>query len=342
MLRILGMTRPTGRRLLASALVTAGLLGGAVAPAAAQDTRALMERIDRLERDLQVLQRQVYRGDVPSSPAPGVGGGGADVSGDVAARLQNRITELEQLVTRLTGRVEETQYQVQQLDSRLQRFIDDVDFRLRELESTGTAPGAAAGAAADEGAAQAPNGQQTATTTPAPGANSAAGNGGLAPSDGTLGTIPQGARPQAPTPAPELPGGAALPEGTPDEQYKYAFNLLRQADYPKAAAAFQAFVQQHPQHELAGNAQYWLGETHYVRNDFDRAAVTFLEGYRGYPKSAKAPDNLLKLGLSMANLDKTREACAAFGRIGSEYPDASDAIKRRAQQEAQALNCGGQ
>lgn len=131
-----------------------------------------------------------------------------------------------------------------------------------------------------------------------------------------------------------------LPEGSPEEQYKYAFGLLRENAYDRAAKAFQAFVTEHPEHELAGNAQYWLGETHYVRGDYERAAVVFLDGYRGYPKSPKAPDNLLKLGLAMSQLGKVREACAAFTRIGSEYPQAADPIQRRARSEAERLNCG--
>lgn len=324
----------SGRRLAAALMVSASVFALGAAPAAAQDARALAERMERLEREVQVMQRQLYRGDAPAGAqapsSPAFQGG--DLSGDVAARLQQRLIQLEELVTKLTGRVEENQYQVQQLSSKVDRFVDDVDFRLQEMEKQGGgggSAGATAGAPA-QGGAQA---QQQAATPPA---NSAQG-GGLAPRDGVLGG-PSASQPPA---AATAPSGAALPEGSPEDRYKYAFGLLRKNDYPAAARAFEAFLQQHPQHELAGNAQYWLGETYYVQGSMDKAAVAFLEGYRTYPKNNKAPDNLLKLGLTMANLQKNREACAAFGRIASEYPQAPDAIKRRAQSESQRLNCGG-
>lgn len=331
-----------GRRLLATSMLALSLACAGVATVGPAQAQNAAERLDRLERDLQLLQRQVYRGDFAAGQTPPPSTGGADVSGDVATRLQSRITELEQIVTRLTGRVEETQYQVQQMDQQLKRFMEDVDFRLQQLEGTG----GTAAAPADGRAPQAGGGEQGGfrSATPSqpgqtPTGGRGAGTGGLAPGEGTLGTIP--AQPQgqgAQTPAPAQ--GAALPDGTAEEQYSYAFGLLREGAYDRAASAFEAFVKQHPKHELAGNAQYWLGETHYVQGDYERAAVVFLEGYRGYPKSPKAPDNLLKLGLTMSQLDKAREACAAFTRIGSEYPQAPDPIRRRARSEAENLNCG--
>lgn len=131
-----------------------------------------------------------------------------------------------------------------------------------------------------------------------------------------------------------------LPQGTPQEQYDYAFDILRRADYGRAETALRMFLEANPDDTLAGNAQYWLGETFYVRGDFEQAAVEFLSGYQTYPSSNKAPDNLLKLGLSMARLGQTDGACTALGRLATEYPDANDTIRRRAQTERARLSCG--
>ncbi len=131
----------------------------------------------------------------------------------------------------------------------------------------------------------------------------------------------------------------ALPTGTPKEQYDYAFDILRQADYARAETALRMFLDAHPADTLAGNAQYWLGETFYVRGDFEQAAVEFLSGYQTYPNSNKAPDNLLKLGLSMARLGQTDGACTALSRLATEYPEANDTIRRRAQTERARLSC---
>ena len=131
----------------------------------------------------------------------------------------------------------------------------------------------------------------------------------------------------------------ALPDGTPQEQYDYAFNILRQADYVRAETALRMFLEANPTDTLAGNAQYWLGETFYVRGDFEQAAVEFLSGYQTFPNSNKAPDNLLKLGLSMARLGQTDGACTALSRLATEYPEANDTIRRRAQTERARLSC---
>lgn len=154
-----------------------------------------------------------------------------------------------------------------------------------------------------------------------------------APTGGPVATARIGAAP-SPTTA-----FVALPVGTPKEQYDYAFDILRQADYASAETALRMFLEANASDDLAGNAQYWLGETYYVRGDFEQAAVEFLSGYQTYPSSAKAPDNLLKLGLSMARLGQTDGACTALTRLATEYPSANDTIRRRAQTERARLKC---
>jgi tol-pal system protein YbgF len=130
-----------------------------------------------------------------------------------------------------------------------------------------------------------------------------------------------------------------LPQGTPKEQYSYAFGLLRQANYDKAEEALQAFLKVNGDDPLAGNARYWLGETYYVRGQYVQAAEVFLKGYRSDPKSPKAPDTLLKLGMSLTNLDKKREACAAFDKLEADFPDASASIKNTVAKERQRGGC---
>ena len=85
-----------------------------------------------------------------------------------------------------------------------------------------------------------------------------------------------------------------LPDGTPKQQYEFAFDFLKRQDYPKAESALRDFLKRHPKDPLAGNAQYWLGETYYVRGDFQQAAVEFMAGYQNYPKTNKGPDNLVE------------------------------------------------
>ena len=115
--------------------------------------------------------------------------------------------------------------------------------------------------------------------------------------------------------------------------------LLRQANYDKAELALQEFVKLHPKEALASNARYWLGETFYVRAAYVQAAEVFLEGFQADPKGPKAPDSLLKLGMSLGGLDKKREACAAFDKLLKDFPDAPAGVKNTVTREKQKNGC---
>lgn len=333
-------TRVVVRRNFKAGLLCALSLGALVAalPASAQ-TASQADRLERLERDMQTLQRQVYRGgagsNVITSPALGGGSGGggdsaaASMPAEAATRFEVRLNQLEQQMQALTGQLEEMSFKTQQVGSRLDKAMAEVDFRLKELENkpggAGAAAGAIGGAAATMPAAK---GGAAADKDSGPVGSEGVG---LAPGPGSL--KPPGGKGAAPAATPDLKGAS------PQEQYDNAVSLLRQSDYDGAEKALKSFLGAHPQDPLAGNAQYWLGETYYVRGDHQQAAVAFLQGYQKYPKSSKAADSLLKLGLSMSALGKKQEACAALGRLNSEFADAPDVIKRRATGERQKLSC---
>ena len=131
----------------------------------------------------------------------------------------------------------------------------------------------------------------------------------------------------------------SLPDGTPKEQYEYAFSFLTRNDFGRAEAALRDFLTRHPEDPLAGNAQYWLGETYYVRGNYRQAAVEFMSGYQRYPRSNKGPDNLLKLGMSMASLGQAQGACTALGRIAKDYAEAPEQIRRTAATQRTNLKC---
>jgi len=219
---------------------------------------------------------------------------------------------------------------------------------LSNLEHGGAAmPTAGTGAA----------GAGTMATTTAPStAPSAPATGAVTPppqpaGTGILGTLTQSQMEAAqsgqtppPAPAPGTTQTAStpyeLPGATPQEQYEYAFGLLRTANYPEAEKAFTAFVQKNPTDVLAGNAQYWLGETYYVRGDYQKAAVAFAEGFQKYPNSGKAADNLLKLGMSLGEMGKKQDACTALTQLLSKYPGAPEDLLVRAKREKEHYGCG--
>ncbi len=309
-----------------------------IVPAAAQqsDLRMLLDRLDRVQRELSTLQRQVYQGREPAAatrPVPAPSPAGAAARSPLAARLQVKLDEIEVQMRGLTGKLEELNHNNNQLRARIDKLAADVDLRLSAIEKrAAAAPAGAPAGAPGAGVVGGPQG----------GTQSQALPGGEPP--GALGAIPVG---EAAGPGPKAstalakaqPAASVLPAGTPEEQYRFAYRLLILTDYGDAENAFRAFVTAHPDHKLAGNAHYWLGETYYVRNDFSSAARTFAEGYRKFPKSAKGPDNLLKLGLSLVRLGNKQDACVTFARLSKEFPKAAPNIIGRAKAERKNNGC---
>lgn len=133
---------------------------------------------------------------------------------------------------------------------------------------------------------------------------------------------------------------AKAPEGVaPKDLYEQALNDLKSNKLDDSELKFTQFLNSYPKDTLAGNAQYWLGEVYYKKQDFAKSAVAFKEGYSKYPEGTKGPDCLLKLGLSMKALGKKEEACTAFVNIPTIFGKVNPEISKRAQEEAKALNC---
>lgn len=285
---------------IAIAFAAAALAGAA---ARAQDVQTLSREIERLRGDLVDLQRYVYAGQgQPLSVVPPAGGDA--MSADAAVRLQ----QIEERLRLLTGQIEELEYRQRQTD----RKLDDLIARVGS-GAVGAAP-------------------------PAPDAGTGSGGATGGDSSGTL-TGEDLAAGEAGDLAATAPGGN-LPGGSEMDQYNYAFSLLRKADYDSAEVAFNEFITLHPDSDLSGNAYYWLGETYYVRGSYQDAAIAFLKGYQRFPNGDKAPDNLLKLGMTLNRLDKKAEACATFTELGSKFPDAPQTVRDKAAQEAAAAGCG--
>lgn len=132
---------------------------------------------------------------------------------------------------------------------------------------------------------------------------------------------------------------ASVAAVSPRRAYDKAYGYLLEQDYGAAEAAFSNFVVEHPKDKLAGNAQYWLGESHYVRGNYRAAANAFLKGFKGYKSSPKAPDSLLKLAMSLSRLGQKPSACATFKELKRRYPRAPQHIIRRSDAERQRAGC---
>lgn len=269
----------------------------APAPALAQQEwsfNALLDRLDRLERDVSAVQRRLSREGVPQGVESPAGA-------SPATFYEARLAEFEDQLRQLTDQVEKTEHQLRLLRESLPLAMADIEGRVAALEGTASPPA--------EGGADA---------TPTADADAPVADG-----SGTLGTLPR------------ADSGTA----TPEAEYEQAYALLRRADYAAAESALQAFLERHPDHELAGNAYYWLGETHYVRQDYQRAAVAFARAYKGFPDGNKAAENLLKLGMAFASMGRIEEACATFRKLRDDHPDAPEIVRDRMRRENERAGC---
>jgi tol-pal system protein YbgF len=131
-----------------------------------------------------------------------------------------------------------------------------------------------------------------------------------------------------------------MPSGSATDQYNRAFGLLKQADYPAAEVALRAFIEQHPNDPMAGNATYWLGDTYFARGRYPDAARAFAEVYKRYPKSVKAPEALLKLGMSLGEANQKQNACVALAQLDQAFPHAAGNVKQQAAAQKKRLGCG--
>lgn len=276
--------------------------GHAQAQAQAQDPN-LVRKVERLQKELNDLQRYVYRGG--GAPSAGAGTAGGEVVGsDVAARMQLQINKMQDQLRSMNGRVEEIQHRITVLEQRLDRMAEDLEIRLQQIE------------------------------------DAVSGGGTVAPSPGEQGTAAGAGDGSATSPVPQEPAMPGLPEGaSPREQYDFAFELLKKRDYSGASVALAEFLDKNPDDPLAANAIYWLGETHYVQKEYKAAAKVFLDGYQKYPTGSKAPDNLLKLGMSLAAYGDTDNACKTFKKLLETFPKAPVRITKAAKTEQKKLNC---
>jgi len=283
------------------------------APAGADEVEDLNREAARLSSDLADLRTQLAQ--------------------SAGSNYETRLAVFEQELRNLTGMIEKLGYQQNQLSQRLDRMQADYDYRLSSLEGGGSVGAAPAPAPAPASGGGTPQGDVKTLGT--------VSQDQLAATQGGTGSYsaPQPIGTLSTSPAPTTQQTASLPSGTPKEQYDYAFGLLRKADYAGAEAALTQFIQVNPGDPLVANAKYWLGETYYVRGNYQSAASAFGVAYQDHPDGPKAVDSLLKLGLSLSLMGQGGDACAVFSEMERRFPTAPANVLQRSMQERSRLAC---
>ncbi len=286
--------------------------------------QSINDQIQVITKDLKTLEKAVYKkSDVISagnqtslSPSNGL-------NEDIMTKHLLKLNEIEDQFRELTNKFEEVNFKLDKLSSRVTKIQSDTQLRFSDLENQdlkiskakknlpGTSKPNDFGANPGYSVSNLPEKQETSSIESA-----------------------QTVITESPEKKESL-----LPDKPPKEQYEFAVSFMKIGDYETAEFALKEFIQKNKDHDLAGNAQYWYGETFRIRQLYSDAATAYLDGYQNYPKSKKAPDNLLKLGITMVQLGEKDQGCKMIISLKKEYPKASKSVLQKAQYEQKKFKC---
>src|SRR5574337_1051899 len=126
--------------------------------------------------------------------------------------------------------------------------------------------------------------------------------------------------------APSEPAAAVSKEaGDPDAVYMKGYRETVNKDYTEAAETFRGFLVSYPNHKLASNSQYWLGEIYYARADWEMAIIEFDKVVKKYPNGEKAAASMLKEGFAFEKLGSKKEARVLLKEVIERFPKTSEA-----------------
>ena len=284
----------------------------------------LIDRLEKIQKDIQTLEKAVYSKSA-ALPSDNV------VVNEALTRQLAKISELEKQIQEMTSKFEENNYKVQQLSDRLNKVSNDNQFRLQQLEN-------------NKAISEKISAPKEVIVEKAPVVVKKNENNILNSEEIDIEkNVIEEKKVQSDNiklkEKDNKPKTKVLPKVSIAEQYKYATNIMKSGDFEKAEIAFKEFVDTHSKHELAGSAQFWYAETFYIRQLYDDAAAAFLEGYQKYPNSPKAPENLLKLGVTLAELGEIEQGCKMIVNLKKAYPKTDASILQKSSYEKKRFNC---
>jgi tol-pal system protein YbgF len=126
---------------------------------------------------------------------------------------------------------------------------------------------------------------------------------------------------------------------TPAGLYDQAFSFMQNDNYAAAQNAFEEFVNRYPDHSLAANSKYWLGETYYEQGDYQQASRAFARAFKDHPDGQKAPDTLLRLAMSLEGQGMNEEACLTLAELENRFPNAPSQVSTQAGEVKSEYGC---
>ena len=308
---------------------------------AVSDELKMQEILEIIQKDLRTLERAVYSESFEKKSS-GDTSLSVNESEDVLTRHLLKLSEIEKQFQNLTNKFEEVNFKIDKLSSRLSKTQADNQLRFQQLENNSRLT------------QKSENNQQNLSTNEntetdlaskkiMPGASQPQDLGTISYKDMTDTNDTQAIQSVETTQTilteNFINEEKILPNASPLEQYEFATSFLKVGDYNMAERAFREFVDTNPDNDLSGNAQYWYAETFRIRQLYTDAASAYLEGYQKYPKSEKAPINLLKLGVSLVQIGEKDQGCLMIAGVKKQYPNATQSVLQKAKYEEKKFEC---
>jgi tol-pal system protein YbgF len=303
------------------------------------DNHNIYETLDQIQKDLKTLEKAVYSKSVElnNSSSSKSNLNTNNYSEDVLTRHLLKLSEIENQFQQLTNKFEEINFKLDKLSNRMSKVQADNQIRFQNLES---------GISLDENNKNIVKKIDDNDNEILPGSSQPQDLGSISYKDTATNETSQQTQSIETTSTVVTETFQSeekiLPNESPKKQYEFATSFLNVGDYSMAERAFREFVQDNPEHDLAGNAQYWYAETFRIRQLYTDAATAYLEGYQKYPKGKKAPINLLKLGVSMVQIGEKDQGCKMINGVEKQYPEANKSVIQKAKYESQKFECNKQ
>ena len=303
------------------------------------DNHNIYEILDQLQKDIKTLEKAVYSGSIElnSDSSVNLNSNLDNNSEDVLTRHLLKLSEIENQFQELTNKFEEINFKIDKLSSRMSKVQADNQIRFQDLENVVSSD------STTNKLTKKTNNEQMEVL---PGSSQPQDLGSISYKDTATNETSQKTNSVDSTALVVTETFQAeekiLPNESPDKQYQFATSFLKVGDYSTAERAFREFVDTNPEHNLAGNAQYWYAETFRIRQLYTDAASAYLEGYQRYPKGEKAPINLLKLGVSMVQIGEKDQGCKMINGVEEQYPEANQSVIQKAKYESQKFECNNQ
>ena len=303
------------------------------------DNHNIYEILEQIQKDLKTLEKAVYSDSSNLNNLSTNNNVNIDNSSeDVLTRHLLKLSEIESQFQQLTNKFEEINFKLDKLSNRISKVQADNQLRFQDLENVLSTE--------DLNEKKITKKTEKLEKETLPGSSQPQDLGSVSYKDTLTNETTQQTQSIETTATIVTENFQAeekiLPNETPDKQYKFATSFLKVGDYSTAERAFREFVNTNPEHDLAGNAQYWYAETFRIRQLYTDAASAYLEGYQKYPKGEKAPINLLKLGVSMVQIGEKDQGCKMINGVEKQYPKASQSVIQKAKYESQKFECNNQ